>query len=299
MQARLSIIDLLLIGLDKPAPSLSHFLLGFDLKKHPSGSTLHAPGGVLGAVRTPLHAVLGILRPEAGGGNPAAALTSRPKLCEAAYRYVYFFSTSSEDVSRVFINIIFILFKALSLIEEFEGLLNIGQPQFQADLCPRCEPADIRAHSALLEVRPSTRSFGVLEKSESSETSVDQVDGGLSGYSAVAPAAAGGAPRGPDVGQVGVVAPQDARHRTEGRQRRQDEVAGQKQKQFATNTSLGQAISRSCIKGEFRERDCRTGKNLVLLVFVAMALNGKGMILQMLHTVHYIKACLSKILTFP
>ena len=69
--------------------------------------------------------------------------------------------------------------------------------------------------------------------------SVVQVDGGLSGHSAVAAAAAGGAPRGPDVGQVGVVAPQDARHRTEGRQRRQDEVAGQKQKQFATNTSLG------------------------------------------------------------
>ena len=36
MQARLSIIDLLLIGLDKPAPSLSHFLLGFDLKKQAS-----------------------------------------------------------------------------------------------------------------------------------------------------------------------------------------------------------------------------------------------------------------------
>ena len=51
-------------------------------------STLHAPGGVLGAVRTPLHAVLGMLRPEAGGGNAAASLTSRPKLCEAAYRYV-------------------------------------------------------------------------------------------------------------------------------------------------------------------------------------------------------------------
>ena len=121
LQARLSIIDLLLIGLDKPAPSLSHFLLGFDLKKQPSvgghgvarsglpdlsplkmclpilhstnfcpngRSTLHAPGGVLGAVRTPLHAVLGILRPEAGGGNPAASLTSRPRLCEAAYRCV-------------------------------------------------------------------------------------------------------------------------------------------------------------------------------------------------------------------
>ena len=36
LQARLSIIDLLLIGLDKPAPSLSHFLLGFDLKKQAS-----------------------------------------------------------------------------------------------------------------------------------------------------------------------------------------------------------------------------------------------------------------------
>ena len=41
LQARLSIIDLLLIGLDKPAPSLSHFLLGFDLKKQPSSVSGH------------------------------------------------------------------------------------------------------------------------------------------------------------------------------------------------------------------------------------------------------------------
>ena len=53
-----------------------------------------------------------------------------------------------------------------------------------------------------------------------------QVDGGLSGHSAVAAAAAGGPPGGRDVGQVGVVAPQDPRHRAEGRQRRQDEIAG-------------------------------------------------------------------------
>ena len=59
-------------------------------------STLHAPGGVLGAIRTPLHAVLGILRPEAGGGNPAASLTSRPKLCEAAYRLLYVLAANPQ-----------------------------------------------------------------------------------------------------------------------------------------------------------------------------------------------------------
>ena len=48
LQARLSIIDLLLIGLDKPAASLSHFLLGFDLKKQAS---LGGQGGVARSVR--------------------------------------------------------------------------------------------------------------------------------------------------------------------------------------------------------------------------------------------------------
>ena len=56
---------------------------------------------------------------------------------------------------------------------------------------------------------------------------IHQVDGGLPGHSAVFAAAAGGPPRGADVGQVGVVAPQDTRHRAQGRQRRQDEVAGE------------------------------------------------------------------------
>ena len=53
-----------------------------------------------------------------------------------------------------------------------------------------------------------------------------QVYGGLPEHAAVAAPSAGGPPCGADVGQVGVVAPQDARHRTQGRQRGQDEISG-------------------------------------------------------------------------
>ena len=53
-----------------------------------------------------------------------------------------------------------------------------------------------------------------------------QVYGGLPEHAAVAAPSAGGPPCGADVGQVGVVAPQDARHRTQGRKRGQDEISG-------------------------------------------------------------------------
>ena len=47
---RIAAIDLLLDGLEMPGPTLTHFLLGFNLQKGISKSTIQ-PQGVLGAVR--------------------------------------------------------------------------------------------------------------------------------------------------------------------------------------------------------------------------------------------------------
>ena len=47
---RIAAIDLLLGGLEMPGPTLTHFLLGFNLQKGISKSTIQ-PQGVLGSVR--------------------------------------------------------------------------------------------------------------------------------------------------------------------------------------------------------------------------------------------------------
>ena len=47
---RIAAVELLLDGLEMPAPTLTHFLLGFNLQKGISKSTIQ-PQGVLGAVR--------------------------------------------------------------------------------------------------------------------------------------------------------------------------------------------------------------------------------------------------------
>ncbi len=98
--ARVAIVELLLIGLDKPAPSLTHFLLGFDVRKSVSGSTLQQPG-IGGAIRTPLHAILGFLRPEMG--QPSVAMAASPQLCEIAFKLIYCLAATrqtSEPILR-------------------------------------------------------------------------------------------------------------------------------------------------------------------------------------------------------
>ena len=60
-EIKLAAINLLLDGLELPAPTLTHFLLGFNLQKGISKSTLQ-PQGVLGAVRSPFHAIQSLLR---------------------------------------------------------------------------------------------------------------------------------------------------------------------------------------------------------------------------------------------
>eukprot|EP00095_Tigriopus_kingsejongensis_P011855 maker-scaffold180_size281610-snap-gene-0.27 protein:Tk11855 transcript:maker-scaffold180_size281610-snap-gene-0.27-mRNA-1 annotation:"nuclear pore complex protein nup205" len=86
--SRIAIVELLLNGLALPVrASLSHFLLGFDLKKGVSKTTLQPPG-INGAIRTPFHAVLTILRPTSNK-SISPNLVSCPHLCEKAFHLIY------------------------------------------------------------------------------------------------------------------------------------------------------------------------------------------------------------------
>ncbi len=84
---RISTIELLLDGLDMPGPTLTHFLLGFNLQKGVSKSTIQ-PQGVLGAVRSPFHAILGLLRPSSNG-EMAPAFERTPNLAVASLKLIY------------------------------------------------------------------------------------------------------------------------------------------------------------------------------------------------------------------
>ncbi len=92
--ARIHVVQMLLNGLDKPAPSISHFLLGFNLKEPLSKSNLQPPG-VLGSIRTPFHAILSFLRP-ASARVPNPSIQRSPNMCEASYRLIYHLSANLQ-----------------------------------------------------------------------------------------------------------------------------------------------------------------------------------------------------------
>ena len=97
---RLVILDMLQCGLTMPAPSLSHFLLGFNLKKGVSATQLESPH--IAGIRTPLHAILSLLSP-AEHGTPTTTLASCPHLVTASYRLLFTMISSpvtSEPVLR-------------------------------------------------------------------------------------------------------------------------------------------------------------------------------------------------------
>ena len=97
---RLALLELLQTGLTMAAPSLAHFLLGFDLVKGVSRCQLQS--AQVTGVRTPLHALLALLAPDQPGVPPALA-TSAPSLLTAAYRLVFTLvssPTTSEPILR-------------------------------------------------------------------------------------------------------------------------------------------------------------------------------------------------------
>ena len=86
VMTRLVILDILQTGLAMPAPSLSHFLLGFDLKKGVSKTQLESPH--ISGLRTPLHAILSLLAPPEHG-SPTPLLSSSPHLVTACHRLLF------------------------------------------------------------------------------------------------------------------------------------------------------------------------------------------------------------------
>jgi nuclear pore complex protein Nup205 len=84
---RLAAVDLLLDSLNLPGPTLTHFLLGFNLQKGISKSTIQPPG-VLGAVRSPFHAILSLLRPTASG-ETSPSFERTPNLVVASMKLIY------------------------------------------------------------------------------------------------------------------------------------------------------------------------------------------------------------------
>ena len=100
VMTRLVILDILQTGLSMPAPSLSHFLLGFDLKKGVSKTQLESAH--IAGIRSPLHTILSLLTP-AEHGTPTLTLTTSPHLVTASYRLLYTLVSSpvsSEPVLR-------------------------------------------------------------------------------------------------------------------------------------------------------------------------------------------------------
>jgi len=97
---RLAIMDLLLTGVTMSAPSVAHFLLGFDLRLGVGKSQLQPPS-VCG-VRSCLHALLSLVAPSSPCIPPQLATTS-PHLCQAAYRLIHTLASqhnTSESVLR-------------------------------------------------------------------------------------------------------------------------------------------------------------------------------------------------------
>lgn len=90
---RLAIVELLQKGLHMGAPTLAHFLLGFDVRRGVAKTQLQSPS--VAGIRTPLHAVLGLLTPE-DPGVPAAVVSSSPVLATSLYKLTYTLVSNPE-----------------------------------------------------------------------------------------------------------------------------------------------------------------------------------------------------------
>ena len=108
-EARLAAIQLIQNAVHYPAPSVAHFLLGFDLN-NVSGTTLKAPGAV-GTIRSPLHAMLGLLQStdsfgggggvSSGGSNGRPFLAMCPKTAEAIMKLIYNAAANHETTGPI------------------------------------------------------------------------------------------------------------------------------------------------------------------------------------------------------
>ena len=103
-EARISAIKLIQDSVQYPGPSIAHFLLGFELNNI-AGSTLKAPGAV-GTIRSPLHAMLGLLQcnDSIGNGvlnNQRPFLVRCPKTAEAITKLIYNLVSNYETTGPI------------------------------------------------------------------------------------------------------------------------------------------------------------------------------------------------------
>jgi len=168
---RLTILDLLQHGLSMAAPSLSHFLLGFDLKKGVSRSQLQSPHVV--GVRTPLHAILALLTP-AEPGVPTPNLASSPQLVTACYRLIFSLvsnPTTSDPTLRYLRSFSSFLVSQLATITSLLSTPSV-QSQRSAAWLLRSVAVEIRVLAAARQNSQLAKILGLLlDASETQEDS--------------------------------------------------------------------------------------------------------------------------------
>jgi len=97
LASRLAIVELIQIGINMSAPTLGHFLLGFDIM-NVSQSQLQNPN--IAGIRTPFHSILGLLTPQEPG-VPSALLYRQPALATALYTLINSLVSNAETYEPV------------------------------------------------------------------------------------------------------------------------------------------------------------------------------------------------------
>ncbi|KAL3882663.1 hypothetical protein ACJMK2_028981 [Sinanodonta woodiana] len=92
---RQHLLKLLLYSLEQSAPNLAHFLLGFEIRKPVSKTTLQ-DAGVLNSPKTCLHAILTMLNRGAGSGSGPNCLRETPVLAELCYQLIYYLAANKD-----------------------------------------------------------------------------------------------------------------------------------------------------------------------------------------------------------
>ncbi|CAH1799487.1 unnamed protein product [Owenia fusiformis] len=85
---RQNIMRLILYTIDQPAPTLAHFLMGYELRRPLVNTVLQDPG-ISGTPKTCLHAILDLLGQGLDNKTGPTCLIDTPKLAELAYHTVY------------------------------------------------------------------------------------------------------------------------------------------------------------------------------------------------------------------
>ncbi|KAF8773925.1 Nuclear pore complex protein Nup205 like protein [Argiope bruennichi] len=94
-KARQQLLQLILKCLRQPGPNLSHYLLGFNLRKPISQTEIQEPG-VMGSKRTCLHAILSFLDSGSYSNTCPSNVYNAPRSAEFAYQLIYVLCTNND-----------------------------------------------------------------------------------------------------------------------------------------------------------------------------------------------------------